>query len=161
MYPKQGCNSTPKLISTKPRCYKKVLNRASVQFTLFHLHPIIPSDGIQANVTTVVEWPDEIKAREVVVGKNKNWCLLIIVRRYPPKLLEHSDGNRMIVRLRWCNIKVAPWNFLFAYEKKELKSASVSHMQSYTGSLNFLHQKNRKRNYRYSVSLCNVKWFCQ
>ena len=43
--------------------------------------------------------------------------------------------------------------------KKRLKSASVSHMESYTGTLNFLHQKNRKRNCRESVSLTKVRLF--
>ena len=74
---------------------------------------------------------------------NENRCLFIIARRYPPELLIHLDGNCMIVHLCWCNFRLPAWNFLFGYEKKELKSASVSYMQSCTGTLIFLHQKTR------------------
>ena len=87
---------------------------------------------------------------------NENRCFLIIARRYPPELLIHLDGNYMIVHLCRCNIRLPAWNFLFGCEKKELKSASVSHMQSYTGTFIFLHQKTRQES---SLRVSDfVKW---
>ena len=75
---------------------------------------------------------------------NENRCLFIIVRRYPPELLKHLDGNCMIVHLCWWNFRLPAWNFLFGREKKDLKSASVSYKQSHTGTLIFLHRKTLK-----------------
>ena len=102
-------------------------------FSSIHIVPFAANNTIWWE-TAVVKWPDEIKAREVVVGKIEIDVFWLLSGDIDLSYLTAQTETAWLCVFADATSKLLLETSCSDTKKKELKSASVSHTQSYTGT---------------------------